>query len=87
MLKSGASGDDIQRFSLFVRRMQGALFFDSQARPLHPRGRVIEQYRKDGLVLFLGAGVSRGSGIPNWKELAETILLKSGIIHVLTTRS
>jgi hypothetical protein len=46
---------------------------------LPARERLIEQYKQDGLVLFLGAGVSRGSGIPAWPELAEALLLKSGV--------
>jgi hypothetical protein len=59
--------------------MQKAFFLDAQNQSLPARKRLVEQYRKDGLVLFLGAGVSRGSGIPNWPELADTLLLKSGV--------
>jgi hypothetical protein len=34
----------------------------------------MELYRTDGLVLFLGAGVSLRSGIPNWVVLSESML-------------
>ena len=32
------------------------------------------QYDSDGLVLFLGAGVSKASGIPEWRELIDLML-------------
>jgi len=79
IVREGAAANDESRFRQFVRRMQKAFFLDTQNQSLPARKRLIEQYRKDGLVLFLGAGVSRGSGIPNWPELADTLLLKSGV--------
>ncbi len=39
---------------------------------------MLKQYENDGLVLFLGAGVSLQSGIPNWRCLAERVLRKLG---------
>lgn len=52
---------------------------DQSYRPLNVRERLLEQYKKDGLVLFLGAGVSCGSGIPNWNKLIEDVLKHVGI--------
>jgi hypothetical protein len=52
---------------------------DQRERALNARERLLEQYRNDGLVLFLGAGVSLGSGIPNWNSLIEDIFRKVGI--------
>jgi SIR2-like domain len=79
IVREGASSDDRQHFSRLLRRLQKAFFLDTQYRPLPPRTRLVEQYKKNGLVLFLGAGVSRASGIPSWLELADALLLKSGI--------
>jgi len=79
IVREGAAVDDESRFRQFVRRMQKAFFLDVKNRSLPARKRLVEQYRKDGLVLFLGAGVSSGSGIPNWPELADKLLLKSGV--------
>ena len=36
------------------------------------------QYDSDGLVLFLGAGVSKPSGIPEWRELIDLMLKALG---------
>jgi hypothetical protein len=79
IVQKGASADDKRCFRRFLRRLQKAFFLDTQCRPLPARERLVEQYKKDGLVLFLGAGVSRGSGIPSWLELADVLLLKSGV--------
>jgi hypothetical protein len=43
------------------------------------RERLLGQYKKDGLVLFLGAGVSSGSKIPSWPALSSAVLEKAGI--------
>jgi hypothetical protein len=56
-----------------------AFFLDSQNRPLSARQRLVNQYKEDGLVLFLGAGVSVESGVPSWPVLVDRILLKSKI--------
>lgn len=48
-------------------------------RALKARDRLLAQYQKDGLVLFLGAGVSLGSGIPSWNSLIEDVLQQVGI--------
>ncbi len=79
ILKEGASKDDQVRFKHLLRRMRNAFFIDSRNRPLSCRERLIAQYKKDGLVLFLGAGVSAESGIPGWPTLAAEVLSKSGI--------
>jgi hypothetical protein len=79
ILQNGATADDCQRFRRFLRRLEKASFLDAKCRPLSARERLVEQYKQDGLVLFLGAGVSRDSGIPAWPELAERLLLKSGV--------
>ena len=66
-------------------RMRQSCYLDGEKR-LSPRDRCRNQYRKDGLVLFLGAGVSTGSGIPNWPSLING-LLKKGKMHVHSGRS
>jgi hypothetical protein len=77
---NGADARDSRRFPEFLRRFRNACFLDNQNRRLTALERLIAQYRKDGLVLFLGAGVSRGSGIPNWPGLTSEVLKKSGIL-------
>jgi hypothetical protein len=52
---------------------------DPPHRALSPRERLVAQYRKDGLVLFLGAGLSEGSGIPNWNSLIKDMFRKVGL--------
>lgn len=76
---NGASKDDKTRFDSLLRRLRQAFFLDKDCRPLSARERLMEQYRKDGLVLFLGAGVSAGSRIPNWRDLADALLRISGV--------
>lgn len=79
ILREGATADDRVRFHQFLRRMQKAFFLDAGNKPHCAQVRLIEQYGNDGLVLFLGAGVSKGSGIPNWPDLTDALLLKSGV--------
>ncbi len=79
IIKEGANDDDKRNFGYFLRRMRKASFLDSQDQPLQARARPIRQYANDGLVLFLGAGVSKSSGIPNWPELADALLTRSGV--------
>ncbi|HEV3333224.1 MAG TPA: SIR2 family protein [Bryobacteraceae bacterium] len=74
----GPSDDDESRLSGFLRRMRSACFLNAK-KPLSPLSRLVAQYAKDGLVLFLGAGVSYESGIPNWSELSRELLLKAGV--------
>jgi hypothetical protein len=78
-VRDGASLDDKERFPRLLRRLKQALYLDAQLRPLSPRERLVQQYRKDGLVLFLGAGVSIASGVPSWPKLADVVLLVSGV--------
>jgi hypothetical protein len=79
IIREGALEEDRKRFPALLRRLKKAFFLDVELRPLSPRERLIRQYKEDGLVLFLGAGVSSGSGIPAWPELAQRLLLNSGI--------
>jgi hypothetical protein len=79
IVQEGPSVDDEVSFRRLLRRLQQGFLLDTRHRPLTARERLVEQYKMDGLVLFLGAGVSRDSGIPNWPELADALLLKSGI--------
>lgn len=79
IVKRGAAATDEQSYPQLLRRLRNACFLNDQNQPLLPQERLISQYRKDGLVLFLGAGTSKSSGIPNWPELAGEVLQKSGI--------
>lgn len=68
--------------SEFLYRMERACFLRKNNEKwvrLEPRQRLLEQYKRDGLVLFLGAGVSNGSDVPSWPALARALLLKSGV--------
>ena len=80
ILKEGASSDDQEQRPALLRRLRQGFFLDSHHQPLSARERLVQQYKKDGLVLFLGAGVSVGNGIPNWPKLANDVLLASGIV-------
>jgi len=76
LVKSGASRDDQRRI---VKRLQKSCYLDADNHALGPKERLLAQYRKDGLVLFLGAGVSCESGIPSWTKLIERLLSKDKI--------
>jgi hypothetical protein len=76
LLRRGSSSTDQ---SLIAERLRQSCYLDDNNRKLSPKQRLIEQYRKDGLVLFLGAGVSKGSGIPSWTELIKRLLPKADI--------
>jgi len=76
LMKNGASPDDSCRV---VRRLQKSCYLNAQKEPLNAKGRLREQYQKDGLVLFLGAGVSCSSRIPSWTCLIKRLLRKAGI--------
>jgi hypothetical protein len=88
VFEEGPSRDDKSRLSEFLNRMRRACFLNARNERVPPRERLVAQYAKDGLVLFLGAGVSKESGVPNWSELAEAVLLKSGVkpdeLHTIT---
>ena len=79
ILKHGAAADQLRSCPQLLRRLRTACFLDDQNLPLFGRKRLVEQYKKDGLVLFLGAGVSIGSHVPSWPELSDALLLKSGV--------
>ncbi len=36
-------------------------------------------YRTQGIALFLGAGVGKAGGIPDWRGLPDRLLAKSGM--------
>lgn len=78
VFETGPSAEDESRFPGFLRRMRSACFLNAKE-PLSPLDRLVAQYGKDGLVLFLGAGVSCESGIPNWSELSRRLLLTAGV--------
>jgi hypothetical protein len=79
ILHAGASAPDKKCFPNFLRRLQQAFFIDAKCRPVPVRKRLIAQYKSDGLVLIVGAGVSSDSGVPSWPKLAEVVLVKAGI--------
>ena len=58
--------------SCFIKKKEGAY------RRVGTEERLIEQYCGDGLTLFLGAGVSLGSGLPSWRKLIDSILQSEG---------
>ena len=59
-----------------VHRLRQSCYLDCNNKPLDAFGRLLAQYKKDGLVLFLGAGISSCSGIPNWPRLIERLVDK-----------
>jgi SIR2-like domain len=79
IIQQGASAEDKVRLRRFLRRLRQACLLDAQDQPLPARLRLTQQYKNDGLVLFLGAGVSVDSGIPNWPKLVDAVLEKSGL--------
>lgn len=79
IVQEGATVNDQGHFPSLLRRLRQSYFLNDKYQPLSARKRLVEQYKADGLVLFLGAGVSSGSGIPGWHDLAKRVLLKSGI--------
>lgn len=79
ILQCGPSEKDKNDRPDFLRRLCQSCYLDSECRALEPRQRLLAQYRKDGLVLFLGVGVSCESKIPSWQSLAESILQEAGI--------
>jgi hypothetical protein len=58
----------------FLHRMRMSGFLDSADCRTSSLERLRIQYDSDGLVLFLGAGVSKASGIPEWRELIDLML-------------
>ncbi len=63
----------------FLNRMQKCAYLDSADRRTSGIERLRLQYERDGLVLFLGAGVSKPSGIPEWRTLIDAMLRTLGI--------
>jgi SIR2-like protein len=62
----------------FLNRMRTCAYLDSADRRTSSLERLRLQYDSDGLVLFLGAGVSKASGIPEWRELIDLMLKTLG---------
>jgi hypothetical protein len=75
IIEFGAHEDDIDPRKHLLKRLQTSCYLDENnpKRPLNARQRLLEQYRNDGLVLFLGAGVSLESGIPTWTALIQDV--------------
>lgn len=76
IIGQGASLGDKKRFYEFLRRLRKACFLDKDNKRLSSFERLIALYKKDGLVLFLGAGVTKDSDIPRWSKLADKVLLE-----------
>jgi hypothetical protein len=81
ILSCGVQPGDEKLYAHLLRRLRQSCYLDKENKNLDPRERLLAQYRKDGLVLFLGAGVSANSGIPNWPQLSDKLLRKSGVLH------
>jgi hypothetical protein len=62
----------------FLNRMRKCAYLDSKDRRTSGLERLRLQYQNDGLVLFLGAGVSKASGIPEWRGLIDGMLKTLG---------
>src|SRR5258708_3730925 len=62
----------------FLNRMRMSGYLDSADCRTTCLERLRLQYDSDGLVLFLGAGVSKASGIPEWRELIDLMLKTLG---------
>jgi hypothetical protein len=58
----------------FLNRMRKSGYLDSTDRRTSGVERLRLQFDSDGLVLFLGAGVSKASGIPEWRGLIDAML-------------
>lgn len=76
LLERGTQADDDRGI---VARLRTSCYLNYQNRRVTAQERLLTQYKRDGLVLFLGAGVSCDSGIPNWNRLAERVLYRVGI--------
>jgi hypothetical protein len=76
IIENGAKA--AQHYEQLLSRLQQSCYLDEANAPLTAQPRLIKQYRRDGLVVFLGAGVSRGSRIPNWESLSESMLKEVG---------
>ena len=74
IVASGATSDDVKEYPDLLKRLRRAFYLDIDNRPLNASGRLLEQYRADGLTVFFGAGVSVESQIPGWPSLAERVL-------------
>ena len=79
ILAAGPADNERDGCAHLLERLRKSCYLDPDDRPLNPAGRLLAQYRTDGLVLFLGAGVSLCSGIPSWPRLAKEVLLELGL--------
>ena len=91
IIEFGASPDEIKQREHLLERLEKTCYLakdtkDQSYRALEARERLLAQYNKDGLVLFLGAGVSVGSGIPKWNKLVEDVFKRVGISDYDTIR-
>lgn len=62
----------------FLERMRKCCYLDPRDCRTSGFDRLKLQYLRDGLALFLGAGVSHDSGVPDWRRLIEAMLGKQG---------
>jgi hypothetical protein len=79
IIKDGALPKDLRKWPRLLERLCQSCYLNEHHHALGPRDRLLAQYRNDGLALFLGAGVSKCSGIPNWQDLAKKMLTHIGI--------
>ncbi len=84
-LREGMTRSEREDFPTLFRHLKVSNYVDDRGQVLHPTDRLAAHYERDGLVLFLGAGVSVDSGIPNWHDLAERVLCRSGITNSTLT--
>jgi hypothetical protein len=71
----------------FLNRMRKCGYLDSGDRRTSGLERLRLQYDSDGLVLFLGAGSSIASGIPEWRGLIDGMLKTLGFVPALENAS
>jgi SIR2-like domain len=76
-LKSGAKATT--RSTGLRKRMRQSCYLDGKGRRLGTLERLKAQYRRDGLTLFLGAGVNKDSGVPGWRDLISELLAVEGL--------
>jgi len=65
----------------FLNRMKRCGYLDVHNCRTSGLERLRIQYQQDGLVLFLGAGVSKASGIPEWRGLIDSMLVGFGLVR------
>ncbi len=69
----------LEDYNALLKRLRQSCYLDDSNVPLDAEQRLLEQYGRDGLVLFLGAGVSVGSNVPNWESLIQSLIRKAAM--------